>query len=368
MNDFEFTSSTTTPAVYTNSDDECAVDIQDDFDKQLEKEIEQECSFNKYISPSSSLTANTISDDDLLSKSKLEIIQYKNKQITELKNIIINNEHEKDSLIDNYKDTINKLLERIKELETKSIGTRPQTATIAKRIQQSSSNGNNNKAKPVTTKQRCANCGNTFTENEFLAHSLQCLRKTFHCKRCGAIVDETKKKEHLDQYRAPTKILHAIKANDLNLFKLGIEHGFKLNKTLDQKKNTALHIICMFNKIDLLRHVFTYSTNTYSDVVNMENDDGKNALILAVINKGVACVQLLLKKGANVKCKDKTLNTPLHIACQQGNVEMVEELMKYNPELTCKNNLGYTPLKMAQVNYHEDLVLLLLSKYNAKLG
>ena len=138
MNDFEFTSTTT--AVYTTSDDEGTVDTQDDFDKQLEKEIEQECSFSKYISPSSSLTANTISDDDLLSKSKLEIIQYKNKQITELKNIIINNEHEKDSLIDNYKDTINKLLERIKELETKSIGTRPQTATIAKRIQQSSSN------------------------------------------------------------------------------------------------------------------------------------------------------------------------------------------------------------------------------------
>ena len=364
MNDLEFKANNAD--VYNDSEDE--VDVQDDFDKQLEKEIEQECSFSKYVSPVSSLTTNVISDDDLLSKSKVEIIQYKNKQITELKNIILSNEHEKDSLIDNYKDTINKLLERIKELETKTMGTRPQTATIAKRIQQQQQLTNNNKNKSKTTKQRCANCGNTFTENEFLAHSLQCLRKTFHCKRCGAIVDETKKKEHLDLYRAPNKILNAIKANDLNLFKLGIEHGFKLTKSLDQKNNTALHIICMFNKIDLLRHVFTYSSNSYSDVIHMENDDGKNPLILAVGNKGVACVQLLLKKGANVKCKDKTLNTPLHIACQQGNVEMVEELMKYNPELTCKNNLGYTPLKMAQVNYHEDLVLLLLSKYNAKLG
>lgn len=363
MNDLELQSNT---ALYNDSEEE---DTQDDFDKQLEKEIEQECSFTKYVSPSSSLTTNVISDDELLTKSKSEIIQYKNRQITELKNIILSNEHEKDSLIDNYKDTINKLLERIKELETKTIGTRPQTATIAKRIQQQqqlTNNNTKNKSKPA--KQRCANCGSTFAENEFLAHSLQCLRKTFHCKRCGAIVDETKKKEHLDLYRAPNKILNAIKANDLNLFKLGIEHGFKLTKVLDQKKNTALHIICMFNKIDLLRHVFSYSSNSYSDVINMENDDGKNPLILAVGNKGVACVQLLLKKGANVKCKDKTMNTPLHIACQQGNVEMVEELMKYNPELTGKNNLGYTPLKMAQVNYHEDLVLLLLSKYNAKLG
>ena len=74
----------------------------DDYEKLLEKDIEQSCNFTKYIDK---LELNDdITDEDLIKlKSKEEIVEYKNNQILSLKAYITSLEQEKDDLIDNCK-------------------------------------------------------------------------------------------------------------------------------------------------------------------------------------------------------------------------------------------------------------------------
>ena len=63
-----------------------------------------------------------ISDTELFSMSKENIIQYKNYQILKLKTIIKNLKQEKEVLIQNYKQTTDNLLKHIKEIEFKGTG------------------------------------------------------------------------------------------------------------------------------------------------------------------------------------------------------------------------------------------------------
>jgi hypothetical protein len=65
---------------------------------------------------------------------KQEIIDFKNYQIQKLKAYIASLEKEKEDLIENYRNTTNTLLDRIKDLESKSYGERPETAYILNNI------------------------------------------------------------------------------------------------------------------------------------------------------------------------------------------------------------------------------------------
>ena len=48
--------------------------------------------------------------------------------------------------------------------------------------------------------------------------------------------------------------------------------------------------------------------------------------------------------------------TPLHLACENGDVAATKYLVdKKNCDATCKNNDGLTPLKLAQENGHQEV-------------
>ena len=123
-----------------------------------------------------------ISDNELLSMSKENIIQYKNYQILKLKTIIKTLRQEKEKLIENYKKTTDNLLKHIKELEFKGTGERPMTAKIINKIVSSNdiektSEDNYN----MNNKERCPNCGKIIKKN-FMEHSLECIRKKYKNK------------------------------------------------------------------------------------------------------------------------------------------------------------------------------------------
>jgi len=58
----------------------------------------------------------------------------KDKRIRVLKDKLKELIKEKANLVDNFRASTDALLERVKELESVSLGTRPQTATILKKI------------------------------------------------------------------------------------------------------------------------------------------------------------------------------------------------------------------------------------------
>jgi hypothetical protein len=51
-------------------------------------------------------------------------------------------------------------------------------------------------------KQRCPNCTQEILDDEFIAHSLNCLRNKIRCKKCGEMIEEKNRKEHLLEWRS----------------------------------------------------------------------------------------------------------------------------------------------------------------------
>lgn len=54
-------------------------------------------------------------------------------------------------------------------------------------------------------------------------------------------------------------------------------------------------------------------------------------------------VEILLTYGANPNVKSKTQETPLHYACQKGNVQKVVLLLKFGANVNSANKHGFSP-------------------------
>ena len=104
----------------------------DDIDNEinLAEQLKQEYEGDYFKEKGKEKIKEDLSDTELFSMSKENIIQYKNYQILKLKTIIKNLKQEKEVLIQNYKQTTDNLLKHIKELEFKGTGERPVTAKI----------------------------------------------------------------------------------------------------------------------------------------------------------------------------------------------------------------------------------------------
>ncbi|XP_073526238.1 uncharacterized protein [Phyllobates terribilis] len=97
-------------------------------------------------------------------------------------------------------------------------------------------------------------------------------------------------------------------------------------------------------------------------------EDGDTALHLTCLYGHVACVQLLLERGASVLAKDEDGAIPLHDACASGCIEIVQLLLSRatSPEilremLDTLDEEADTPLHHAARGEHINVVRLLLA-------
>lgn len=100
----------------------------------------------------------------------------------------------------------------------------------------------------------------------------------------------------------------AVLTSNPDMVKLLIDHQDNINKTYSLFELTPLHQACM------------------SPVVSPE------------------IVEILLTYGANPNVKSKTQETPLHYACQKGNVQKVVLLLKFGANVNSANKHGFSPL------------------------
>jgi len=323
---------------------------EDDFAKELEKDLENES--NIYIN--NFQLNEEKSDDELLLMSKEEIITYKNIKISQLKSYINSLEKEKEDLINNFKITTDTLIEKIKQIEYKSQGIRPQTACIIKDINTNnkkskinynrtdlfdddennnidSTNKINNNEKEI---QRCPNCTREFPISEYIEHSLQCLRKIYRCQKCNKMMPINEKETHLNNYQNKAKMILALQSDDEEYFKDAIRHGFKVNTNLLEENygNNLLSLIAINNKINFFKLLYMYSD---------EPDK------------------------ININFRNKSDLTPLMICCKNNYIELCKEIIKRGGDVNAKNILGNTPLKLAQMNNNEQLSLILINDYKA---
>jgi hypothetical protein len=340
-----------------------------EYEKILEKEIESNCTFNKYIDKLE--LRNDFTDEELISqKTKEEIIAYKNEQLTKLKAFIASLEQEKEDLINSFKNTTNALLDKIKDLELKLNNNnslplyieRPKTAMIVKDLQENENNEYIDKNK----KQRCPNCQKEILQSEFIAHSLTCLRHSFKCKKCGELINDASLKEHINNWLKPERIFKSIKENNIEEFKLILEHGLKDDCIVDEKEGDYIyHVISRYNKYKYLNELNKRNIQFNIDILNKNKE---TPLITAIDNKSIECGEILVKMGANITIRNKGDLSPLMLACKYGFVNLVNILINNGANINEKNILGETALSIAQLNHHDDLAMKILQKSQIKFN
>ena len=337
---------------------------EEEYEKMLEKDIESQCVYVDKLE-----IVNEFTDEELRStKSVDEVIEYKNAQIIKLKAYIASLEQEKQDLINNYKKTTDQLLDKVKEYEYKQKGFRPETPFITKQLlDKRNKNNKSTGATSATThnKQRCPNCAKEFPNDEFIAHSLNCLRKSFRCKQCNDLIDESSQRSHIEHYTSITTLQQALNTNDISLFTKCIQHDCDVSTLSNTtSRDSILHILCKDNKHKQLRVLFDYNPKLNVNTINNNKD---SPLITAITNSSDECARILLSKGADVKLRNKSDMSPLMLACKYGNIPIVKELLKYKADINEKNILGDTPLKIAQMHNHDNLAMMLLNEFNVNL-
>uniref|UniRef100_A0A1I8J8D5 ANK_REP_REGION domain-containing protein n=1 Tax=Macrostomum lignano TaxID=282301 RepID=A0A1I8J8D5_9PLAT len=186
----------------------------------------------------------------------------------------------------------------------------------------------------------------------------------------------------------------AARTGNQDLVELLIQNGAKLTAR-DMDRQTPLHKAARFNQAKLLEYLLSID----SSVIDAVDCDHMTPLLLASCQQDEpTCVKVLLAKGANPFCRDsgertavflaamwqnanvlKALlenadvkdnrvidegdsnsNTPLHIACQNGSLAIVDILLLNKAKYDDKNEDEETPIHLAAKAGHLPIVRRLL--------
>ena len=331
------------------------IDNEINLEEQLKKEYEGD-----YFKDNEKIKGE-ISDTELFSMSKENIIQYKNYQILKLKTVIKNLKQEKEALIQNYKQTTDNLLKHIKELEFKGTGERPVTAKIIHKI---SSNNQNDEKKTGVDKDKCPNCGKKIKNNLLMEHSLECMRKKYRCIYCNDLMNVEDKIKHNNLFSDKALMYKNIINKNSEYVIKALKHYFPINEIiLDEKTGDYfIHLIIKNNIFNVIKK--------YDNVidVNLENKQKETPLFLAVNKNDINIVKDLICKGADIKRRNKSDMSPLMLCCKNNYQTIAEFLIKKGADVNEKNILGDTPLKLAQSNGNEELALKLIKIYKADIN
>jgi len=90
--------------------------------------------------------------------------------------------------------------------------------------------------------------------------------------------------------------------------------------------------------------------------IDVTDEHGQTALMLAAYEGHVDTVRLLLQHGASPDLQNRIGGTALMLASFNGHLEVVTELLKAGAEVNAKSQNGYTALMQAAVKPNESAV------------
>eukprot|EP00899_Mesostigma_viride_P026871 jgi/Mesvir1/7369/Mv19171-RA.1 len=136
----------------------------------------------------------------------------------------------------------------------------------------------------------------------------------------------------------------------------------ELLETRDGEGNTALHLACGNNRLDIVKWLVAAGAD-----LDAQNKDALTPLHHGSMGGHLAVVQHLVGKGANKDAQGKvsgrlmtkkgtTGNTALHLAARKGHTEIVKHLIASGANKEIQNQDAYTPLHEACVGGHLAVV------------
>ena len=97
--------------------------------------------------------------------------------------------------------------------------------------------------------------------------------------------------------------------------------------------------------------------------VNKKNSDGQTPLMMASIEGNIEIVKALIEAGADVNVMEKGSKfTAVYLASCYGHTEVVKTLIEAGANIHITTAMGNTPLQIASLKGHKDLIILLTIK------
>lgn len=158
------------------------------------------------------------------------------------------------------------------------------------------------------------------------------------------------------------KMLKAVRVGDIKLacFYLGIEDNTRNNEVSPPK--ALCHPLCQCSECAPHMHCNQESSESYNTTsINACNGDGFTALHVSVTHGHLHLTRVLLDQGAdpNVQTCSKNM-TPLHIAAQSCNFDLMESLVTHGAQVDLQDVCGNTALHHCSVKGFGQGVRLLL--------
>lgn len=136
--------------------------------------------------------------------------------------------------------------------------------------------------------------------------------------------------------------------------------------------------------MELLEYIWTYfSVEEQKEAVNVRDWSGLTPLHYTANEGWLECAQFLLEHGAEVNvvnedamCYFGGMNaplyvsggkTPLHLAAEKGEIDIVIELLKYNPKTDLLDNDGNSAYTLALLNNRSEIATLLRPSFDAPI-
>ena len=183
--------------------------------------------------------------------------------------------------------------------------------------------------------------------------------------------------ERVNQDAAKREMEAAVKAKDFVKCMKIAQSG---NASIDHEGTDGLTPLIAASEENVLAVDHTYMTNDdgieclavaylldrdyFRPAVNVENIQGRTALIHACILNRPHVIQALLDRGAIVNRQNKYGNTALHFAAMSGSVETTRLLLERGGDPKIKNNDGISAFEKAETMGLVH-ILRLISQYNA---
>jgi hypothetical protein len=102
--------------------------------------------------------------------------------------------------------------------------------------------------------------------------------------------------------------------------------------------------------------------------VHAKDNDGQTPLHVACTNGQTAVVEVLLDKKADVHANDNDGNTPLHAASNNGHAAVVNALLANEADVNALTEKADTSLHLASIEGHVNVVRVLLAKFDVDIN
>ena len=201
--------------------------------------------------------------------------------------------------------------------------------------------------------------------------------------------------EHGAKLKKPYPIIGAVNSGHIDIVKLLLKYEKSVNTLYDGQ--TLLHIASRSNRDTTAEYLISQgveinalnkdnetpllvaaSNNAYLVIpgllshgadVSRVDKSSISALHFAVFKSNYQVIKMLLSYKANVNAVDQKLSTPIHYAVSIGHIEIIDLLASHGADLNIQNDLGQTPMHAAVKNPTKAREILeVLLKYNPDIS